>query len=170
MAAINKRVLLVLLMLVMSLSFSTGLSAGNVPNGSLNARGGMSEEKIAQLRENGWICPDAKHWPSRWDGQGDKMKIEWFRTGGKTGDGYGRISGGKTGYVNGYWGKFFKASQILTFQARGKGTIRVGLMAYKFSDDHKEILPGGGIPGFDIKVNSDVWEGFLYDRQKIYKP
>ncbi len=166
MAAINKRVLLVLLMLVMSLSFSTGLSAGNVPNGSLNARGGMSEEKIAQLRENGWICPDAKHWPSRWDGQGDKMKIEWFRTGGKTGDGYGRISGGKTGYVNGYWGKFFKASQILTFQARGKGTIRVGLMAYKFSDDHKEILPGGGIPGFDIKVNSDVWVRYRYLMKK----
>jgi len=155
------------LTLILGICAAGVLSAGSVPNGSLNqGRGAMKPERVAMLRQNGWQCPDAKDWPDWWNGQGAKMKIEWPRTGGRNNDGYGRISGGVSGYVNGYWGKFFKGNEILVFWARGKGTIRVGLMAYKFSDDHKKILPGGSVPGFDIKVNSNKWVRYRYLMKK----
>ena len=163
----GKPALSLMLILMLGICLGGELSAGSVPNGSFNeGRGSMSSEKVAKLRQDGWTCPDAKDWPDRWDGQAAKMKIEWPATGGRNNDGYGRISGGMNGYVNGYWGKFFKGNQIFSLWARGKGTLSVGLMAYKFSDDHKKILPGGGIPGFDIKVNSGIWVRYRYLMKK----
>jgi hypothetical protein len=156
------------LALLCCLGLANPLWAGTVRNGSLReARGAtMEPEKVAKLRKDGWTCPDAKHWPHSWDGQGAGMKIEWPATGGRDNDGFGRLSGGVNGYVNGYWACFFKNTQILSFWTRGKGTLRVGLMAYKFSNDHKKILPGGRMPGFDIKVHTANWVRYRYLMRK----
>ena len=156
------------LLLPLLLALAESLVAGAVRNGSLReAWGGtMTPDRVAQLRKDGWTCPDAKDWPHSWGGQGAGMTIEWPATGGRDNDGFGRLSGGVDGYVNGYWACFFKNTQILSVWARGKGTLRVGLMAYKFSEDRKTILPGGRMPGFDIKVNSDKWVRYRYLMKK----
>jgi len=124
------------------------------------------QARIEQLRRQGWTCPDAKDWPWGWDGQGDRVTIEWPAAGGVDNDRHGRISGGINGYVNGYWGQFFKGHHILTFRARGKGTLRVGLMAWKYARDRKTILSDGGIPGFTIKVDSPEWVRYRYLMKK----
>jgi len=124
------------------------------------------QARIEQLRRQGWTCPDAKDWPWGWDGQGHRVTIEWPAAGGVDNDRHGRISGGINGYVNGYWGQFFKGNHILTFRARGKGTLRVGLMAYKLSDDHKQTLPGGSVPIFSIKIDSSEWVRYRYLMKK----
>ncbi len=124
------------------------------------------DEHVQGLRNRGWTCPEAKEWPWGWGGQGDGVTIAWPATGGVDNDRHGRISGGINGYVNGYWGQPFSGNQILTFRARGKGTLRVGLMAYKLSDDHQQILPGGSMPLFTIRVNSPEWVRYRYLMKK----
>ena len=119
-------------------------------------------EVIANLRQNGWKCPDAKDWPHSWGGQGAGMIVEFPKTGGRSNDRFCRLTGGINGYVTGYWSKPFKKSQVLEFWARGKGTLRVGLVPYKLSDDRKKILPGGRMPHFDIRVNSKEWIRYRY--------
>jgi len=145
----------------------TEAAAGQVRNGSFReARGAMKPERVANLRRDGWTCPDAGLWPHSWGGQGAAVTVEWPATGGRDNDGFCRLSGGTNGYVNGYWGQVFKSTQVLTFWARGKGTLRVGLMAYKLSDDHKTILPGGRMPVFDIRVESSHWVRYRYLMRK----
>ena len=146
----------------------TSTPAVEVRNSSFReARGGTNTpEAIAKLRKNGWKCPDAKDWPHSWGGQGAGMTVEFPKTGGRGNDSFCRLTGGVNGYVNGYWGKPFKKSQVLEFWARGKGTLRVGSMAYKLSDDHKKILPGGRMPLFDIRVNSRDWTRYRYLMRK----
>jgi hypothetical protein len=155
------------------LLFLTGLPiasthAAEVRNSSFQeARGGTNTpEMIAKLRKNGWKCPDAKDWPHSWGGQGADMTVEFPKTGGRGNDSFCRLTGGVNGYVNGYWGGHFKKTQVLEFWARGKGTLRVGLMAYKLSDDRKKILPGGRMPSFDIRVNSQDWIRYRYLMRK----
>lgn len=141
----------------------TEAEADPVRNGSFReARGVMKSEKVADLRRDGWTCPDASLWPHSWDGQGAGMTVQWPTAGGRDNDGFCRLSGGTNGYVNGYWGHVFKSTQVLTFWARGKGTLRVGLMAYKLADDRKTILPGGRMPTFDIRVDSTDWVRYRY--------
>lgn len=158
---------------VMIFGFGVAGAAGsNVRNGNfsglITAPGDIAkfEERVQELRRRGWTCPDAREWPGSWGGEGNGVIIEWPATGGVNNDRHCRISGGINGYVNGYWGEFFKASQILTFRARGKGTLRVGLMAYRFSDDRKQILPGGSVPVFAIKVDSAEWVRYRYLMRK----
>ena len=157
-----------LVLLVLTGLAITSTRAAEVRNSSFReARGATNTpEVIAKLRQNGWKCPDAKQWPHSWGGQGASMTVEFPMTGGRGNDSYCRLTGGVNGYVNGYWGKHFKESQVLEFWARGKGTLRVGLMAYKLSDDRKRILPGGRMPHFDVRVNSKDWMRYRYLMRK----
>ena len=148
--------------------FPTLLPAVEVRNSSFReARGTtLSAEEVAAMRKSGWKCPDAKDWPHSWGGQGSKVTVEFPLTGGRGNDAFCRLSATNSGYVNGYWGKIFKPSQILTFWARGKGTLRAGLMAYKLSDDHKRILPGGRMPALEVVINSKEWVRYRYLMRK----
>ncbi len=155
------------------LLFLTGIElasahAAEVRNSSFREARGTTNtpDVIAKLRKNGWKCPDAKDWPHSWGGQGADMTVEFPKTGGRGNDAFCRLTGGVNGYVNGYWGGRFRKSQVLEFWTRGKGTLRVGLMAYRLSDDRKTILPGGRMPPFDIKVNSKEWIRYRYLMRK----
>ena len=160
----NKKLLFFLILILLFTCSGFSQVRNGKFSGLITAPADLSakQERVEQLRKQGWTCPDAREWPWGWDGQGDGVTIEWPSTGGVSNDRYGRISGGINGYVNGYWGNIFKSSQILTFRARGKGTLRVGLMAYKLSNDHKQILPGGSVPPLTIKVDSDEWVRYRY--------
>ena len=149
----------------LSLSWAAGsASTAEVRNSSFQQRQGttLSAETVAAMRKRGWQCPDAKDWPTSWGGQGDRVTVEFPRTGGRRNDSFCRLSASRHGYVNGYWGKPFKPSQVLVFWARGKGTLRAGLMAYKLSDDHKRILPGGRMAPLEVKIDSREWVRFRY--------
>ncbi|HCK52566.1 MAG TPA: hypothetical protein DIC23_05060, partial [Planctomycetaceae bacterium] len=43
---------------------------------------------------------------------------------------------------------------------------RAGLMAYKLSDDHKRILPGGQMPALEVVINSKEWVRYRYLMRK----
>ena len=96
--------------------FPTLSPAVEVRNSSFReARGTtLSAEEVAAMRKRGWKCPDAKDWPHSWGGQGSKVTVEFPLTGGRGNDAFCRLSATNSGYVNGYWGKVFKPSQILT--------------------------------------------------------
>ena len=139
--------------------FSTSSPGVEVRNSSFQeARGAtLTAKMVAEMRKRGWKCPAAKDWPHSWGGQGSRVTVEFPRTGGRGNDAFCRLSASNSGYVNGYWGKPFKPSQVLTFWARGQGTLRAGLMAYKLSNDRKRILPGGRMPPLEVKVNTKEW-------------
>ena len=125
-----------------------------------------TDEQIATLREAGWTCPDAKQWPNAWGGQGADVEVSFPQTGGHGVGPFCRLSGGNNGYLNGYWGFPFEDTQILEVWAKGNGILRVGLMAYKLSDDHSMILPGGQMPTLDIKIKTDKWVRYRYLMRK----
>jgi len=129
-----------------------------VRNGSLNQRGSrLKDEDIRKLRENGWICPEARDWPLWWNGLGANMKVEVFTTGGKDNDSFFRISG-KDGLVVGYYGDPFEVpSYVLTFWARGEGTLRAGVVAYQLSEDRQKIVGMVSLPPLEVKVRSEKW-------------
>ena len=153
---------------VLPILSTTNASGVEVRNSSFQeARGTtLTANMVAEMRKRGWKCPDAKDWPHSWGGQGARVTVEFPRTGGRRNDGFCRLSASNSGYVNGYWGKHFKPSQVLTFWARGQGTLRAGLIAYKLSDDHKRILPGGRMPTLDVEINSQEWVRFRYLMKK----
>ena len=157
-----------LIALIGAVMFTNFAQAVQVRNSSFSeARGTTIDAKyVAKLRAKGWKCPDAKDWPHSWSGHGAKVIVQFPLTGGRKNDAFCRISGGTHGYVAGYWGFHFKSSQVLTFWARGKGVLRVGLMAYKLSADRKRILPGGRMPTLDIEVNSKTWQRYRYLMRK----
>jgi hypothetical protein len=153
------------LLLVLFTSSSPGVGVRN--KSFREARGEtVTAKMVAEMRKRGWKCPDAKDWPHSWGGQGARVTVEFPSTGGRGNDAFCRLSASNSGYVNGYWGGRFKPSQVLTFWARGQGTLRAGLMAYKLSDDHKRILPGGRMPALDIKVNTKKWVRYRYLMKK----
>ena len=147
---------------------TTTLPGVEVRNSSFQeARGTtLTAKMVAEMRKQGWKCPDAKDWPHSWGGQGSRVTVEFPRMGGRRNDGFCRLSASNSGYVNGYWGKPFKPSQILTFWAKGKGTLRAGLLAYKLSDDHKQILPGGRMAPLEVEINSKEWVRYRYLMRK----
>ncbi|MBB76878.1 MAG: hypothetical protein CMJ75_20425 [Planctomycetaceae bacterium] len=158
-----------LVIVCLHLALSTASLPGvEVRNSSFQeARGTtLSAEEVAAMRQRGWKCPDAKDWPHSWGGQGSQVTVEFPRMGGRRNDAFCRLSASNSGYVNGYWGKPFKPSQILTFWAKGKGALRAGLMAYKLSDDHKRILPGGRMPPLEVEINSEEWVRYRYLMKK----
>ena len=159
--------LAVLVCLHLALS-TTSLPGVEVRNSSFQeARGTtLTAKMVAEMRKQGWKCPDAKDWPHSWGGQGSRVTVEFPRMGGRRNDAFCRLSASNSGYVNGYWGKPFKPSQILIFWAKGKGTLRAGLMAYKLSDDHKQILPGGRMAALEVEINSKAWVRYRYLMQK----
>ena len=142
------------------LVFAQGRS---VRNSNLNAKGAaftFTQEHLEKLRANGWTCPDLKDWPTWWTGHGSNMKVEYLTTGGKDNSPFLRISG-TDGLVAGYYAyPFEEPTYILTVWARGKGTLRAGVLAFRLSSwpaDHKEVIGMVSLPPLVVKLNTDKW-------------
>jgi len=147
----------------------SSLRAMTVRNGSLREKGAaptFTQKALDKLRADGWQCPDLSGWPTWWGGLGSNMKLEYFSTGGKDGDGYIRIAGSQ-GLVSVYHATALEGNQIFSFWARGKGTLRAGYIAWKVSDDRQKLEGQVALPPIIVKVEGNKWVRY---RHVLIKP
>ena len=132
--------------------------SGGVLNGNFAQRGKrMKAETVSKFRAKGLTCPDAKEWPDWWGCYPSCVSkgqvVEFPPTGGRSGDGYARLSGNCL--LVGYNNLKLVDNFIYTVWVRGQGAAVLSGTSYGKTGQINEKT--GAVRATSIKPDTKTW-------------